>query len=182
MKKSRLDEAIKRAMLKHIEEYNAEPLPVSINSDIELEYSRRNIYGVIPPDLGSWEIKFASWLDDNEANNINWWYRNPSRKPYSVCIPIPGRTNKFYPDFIISVENRNKKDGIILIDTKERINDEEGIAVSKINATHPTYGKAIIIYLQEGKEDSKWYTVRYIESKEKNELDQILRYDLLSIL
>lgn len=182
MKKSRLDEAIKRAMLKHIEEYNAEPLPISINSDIELEYSRRNIYGVIPPDLGSWEIKFASWLDDNEANNINWWYRNPSRKPYSVCIPIPGRTNKFYPDFIISVENRNKKDGIILIDTKERINDEEGIAVSKINATHPTYGKAIIIYLQEGKEDSKWYTVRYIESKEKNELDQILRYDLLSIL
>ena len=135
-------------MLKHIEEYNAEPLPVSINSDIELEYSRRNIYGVIPPDLGSWEIKFASWLDDNEANNINWWYRNPSRKPYSVCIPIPGRTNKFYPDFIISVENRNKKDGIILIDTKERINDEEGIAVSKINATHPTYVKAIIIYLQ----------------------------------
>ena len=121
-------------------------------------------------------------MDDNEANNINWWYRNPSRKPYSVCIPIPGRTNKFYPDFIISVENRNKKDGIILIDTKERINDEEGIAVSKINATHPTYGKAIIIYLQEGKEDSKWYTVRYIESKEKNELDQILRYDLLSIL
>ena len=45
-----------------------------------------------------------------------------------------------------------------------------------------TYGKDIIIYLQEGKEDSKWYTVRYIDSKEKNELDQILRYDLLSIL
>lgn len=183
MKKSRLDEAIKRAMLKHIEVIDTAPIPDSITSDIELEYSRKNIYGVIPYDLGSWEKKFALWLDDYEADNIKWWYRNPSRKPHSISIPIPGRTNNFYPDFVISVEGRNNEDGIILIDTKERINDEEGIAIAKANASHPLYGKAIIIYLKEEKDgDSSWYTVRYVESKEKNDLDQILRYDLLNVL
>lgn len=183
MKKSRLDDAIKQAMLRHVDVVDAEPIPEALESEDELPYSRRNIYGVVPEGLGSWEEKFASWLDDDDAEGVKWWHRNPDRKSYSVGIPIPGRTNNFYPDFIIGVEGRAHKDGIILIDTKERINDEEGIAIAKINASHPAYGKAIIIYLKEEKDgDSTWYTVRYVDSKEKNELDQILRYDLLRLL
>lgn len=183
LKKSRLDEAVKRSMLRYIEVADAAPIPTSIESDIELIYSRRNIYGILPSDLGSWEKKFASWLDSYETQGVKWWHRNPDRKAYSVAIPIPGRTNNFYPDFIIGVEGRDKEHGILLIDTKERINDEEGKAVAKINAQHPVYGKAVIIYLEESKEgDSKWYTVRYVESRDKNELDQILHDELLKVL
>jgi hypothetical protein len=175
LKSNQLNKAIKEATFRHIESVDAEPLPEFVESMDELNYSRYNIYSIYPDDLNTWELAFAKWLDADDQDVVRWWHRNPSRKPYSVMIPIPGHSN-FYPDFVVGVKDRTRGNGILLIDTKERINDEEGQAVAKIETEHMDYKKVMIVYW-ENKE--RWMTVEYNPAQNKNQLDRILNYSLM---
>jgi superfamily II DNA or RNA helicase len=175
LKSNQLHKAIKEATFRHIESVDAEPLPEFVESMDELDYSRYNIYSIYPDDLNTWELAFAKWLDADDQDVVRWWHRNPPRKPYSVLIPIPGHGN-FYPDFVVGVKDRTRGNGILLIDTKERSNDEEGQAVAKIETEHMDYKKVMIVYW-ENKE--RWMTVEYNPTQNKNQLDRILNYSLM---
>ena len=104
--------------------------------------SSRNIYGIYPPGLGSWEQDFAQSLDQASGNIIRWWHRNEVRKPYSVSVMLANGSS-FYPDFVIQVQNRARQDSILLADPKERWEQER--EHDKVLAEHPSYGRALIL-------------------------------------
>ncbi len=82
-------------------------IPERINVDIDtdgkqyLDHLFVNGKGVATFKLTSWE---ESVLDDERKNpEFVCWMRNPSRKPWALCIPyeMDGETKPFYPDFLV---------------------------------------------------------------------------------
>ena len=123
----------------------AAPLPDVLESDRALEPSQKSIYGVYPM-LDSWEKRLAQEFDI--ADEVLWWHRNEPRKPWSVRIPLPGG-RWYYPDFIVCVRGRLGS-GIVLVEPKERILDPNDLALRKVHAEHPEYGKPMMLYLERG--------------------------------
>lgn len=127
-----------------------------------------------PPGLNSWEIAFSRELDRDEDGLILWWHRNPERKHWSVRIPVPGFDN-YYPDFVVGIRDRSKGDGILLVETKERINDADGLAQAKTQVKHSVYGKPMMLYWKDKKD---WMIIEYDEEKEQNISDRVFRMGL----
>lgn len=175
LKPKALQEAVQEALALHLELEEADILPNRIYSEIELDPSRFNIYGIYPEDLNRWERAFVEELDNDLTGVVKWWHRNPPRKPYSVSIPIPGQPN-FYPDFIVGIEGRNRGKGILLVEIKNYINDEKRNAQSKVQAVHPEYQKVLMFYWEK---EEKWMTVEFDEVLDKNILDRVLRNEHL---
>ena len=175
LESKRLKKAVRLAINKHTKVKTAAPLPEYIESDIPLKDSRLNIYKVFPSDMGGWEKPFTQVLDQDSTGIVKWWHRNPDRKKYSVAIPVPGYDN-YYPDFIVGVNDRQHGEGILLIETKERINDTDGLAQAKTQVQHPAYLKPMMLYW---KDQRDWFTVKYEENTGKNILDRIFRKELL---
>ncbi len=167
--------AISEAITRHMDVETAQPIPKSVSSPVTLKPSLLNLYGVFPADLNSWELGFAEYLDNDTTGTVKWWHRNPPRKPYSVGIPLPGQPD-FYPDFIVGVKDRKRGDGILLAETKRVINDEEGNAREKAQAEHPTYKKVMMLYWQDSRQ---WMTVEYDDKYDKNQLERVLRPELM---
>lgn len=145
-------------------------LPAAVSSETALSPSFKNIYGVFPSDLNSWELDFAKLLDNDPSGTVLWWHRNPPRKKSSVAIVRPDG-GRFFPDFIVGVKDRTvAKDGILLIETKGAI----GSLDSQIKAVveHKEYGKALMLHWRNREE---WMTVRYDPKSDKNKLDAIFR-------
>ena len=140
-----LPEAQRRALREFSVVKDAEPLPSDIISDVALPESRRNLYGVIPSKLNSWEQNFARLLDNDPEGIVQWWHRNDSLKSYSARV-ILSNGEGFYPDFVISVAGRKSRDGIILVDTKGKINEDK--AVLEAASEHPEYGRAMLTFWQ----------------------------------
>lgn len=144
---------------------DAEPLPGFMESAFPLKSSFKNIYGVFPDDLNSWEVEFAKLLDNDTSGNVLWWHRNPVRKKHSVGIVRPDG-GKFYPDFIVGVKGR--KEGILLIETKYAI----GSLDSQIKAMveHKDYGKALMIHWRNWADEKsrEATTVQYEPETDKN--------------
>jgi type III restriction enzyme len=176
LRPQQLKQAISETVAKYTVSKESEPIPDFIYSEEPLSPSRLNLYGVFPGDLNSWERPFAEYLDDDVSDTVLWWHRNPSRKPYSVTMPLPGQPD-FYPDFVVGINGRNLGNGILLMETKRMINDQVGNAQVKVQAIHPEYGKVMMIYWHEKRE---WHVVEYNPSTDKNILDRILRMDLLN--
>ncbi|MGO4344525.1 DEAD/DEAH box helicase [Paenibacillus sp. MCAF9] len=168
--------AISETVAKYTVRKDSEPIPDYIFSDEPLAPSRLNLYGVFPDDLNSWERPFAEYLDDDVSDTVLWWHRNPPRKPYSVTMPLPGQPD-FYPDFVVGINGRNRGEGILLMETKRVINDQERNALVKAQAVHPEYGKVMMIFWQEKRE---WHVVEYDPKTDKNFLDRVLRMDLMN--
>lgn len=73
-----LYDAQKEAIARHAQVLDAVELPLEIVSPHPLPHSRRNVYGVMPPKLNSWEQPFAALLDGDVNNIVTWWHRNES--------------------------------------------------------------------------------------------------------
>jgi type III restriction enzyme len=162
--------AQKAALATHCEvEQTEEGLPMALEHESPLPTSRLNVYRVLPPDLNSWERPFAELLDRDAQKIVQWWHRNPPRKPWSISVVLDGGKN-FFPDFVIGVEGRKTEDCGLLADPKFffEITDEQ----PKTKAEHPIYGRVLILSLQGG---AQWMTVRYDERQQKAALDQEFR-------
>ena len=160
-----LPDAQKRALREFSVVKDAEPLPTDILSDVSLPESRRNLYGVIPPKLNKWEQNFVSLLDNDPDGIVQWWHRNDSLKTYSARV-ILSNGEGFFPDFVISVAGRNSRDGIILVDTKGKINEDK--AVLEAASEHPEYGRAMLTFWQN---EMTWKVVEHQVALGRNVTD-----------
>ncbi len=162
---------------------DAEPLPdlMVFPSDLSLQGSRKNIYGVMPPSeddlaqidqllvleerewlaertisfagndirigkydgtakLNGEEREFAKALD--RADFVEWWHRNPDRKPYAVRLVRGGHQNYFYPDFVVCLSHYQGDEPLSrLIETKENVKD----AARKARRVPKYYGKVLFL-------------------------------------
>ena len=150
-----LHDAQKAANNQHAEVLDAEPLPAEIESAEPLASSPRNVYGVVPPGLNSWEALFAGKLDGAAADTVLWWHRNVPHKPWSVNVLMPDGRG-FYPDFVIGIKGRKKEDQALLADPKYNFQSDDQAA--KVLAQHRAYGRVMILYLHGG---TRWMTVDF---------------------
>ena len=173
-----LRDAVIEATKRHITIINAASLPDEIVTGSPLQPSRLNIYKVYPDDLNSWELSFAQELDQDTSGTVLWWHRNQPRKPSSVGIPLPGQAQQSYywPDFIVGVNGRSRGDGILLVETKRALNDQEGNAHAKSKVEHPEYKKPMMLYWEN---ESRWMVVEYESTQDKNVLDRVWKAGLM---
>lgn len=178
LRKTALEAAIIEATKRHIEVQDADPIPNQIVSTAELHPSRFGVYGVYPDDLNSWELAFAQELDADMTGTVLWWHRNPPRKAYSVGIPLPGQNEQqnFFPDIIVGVNDRALGNGILLVETKRVVNDEEGNAQAKAQIDHPEYKKVMMLYWER---EERWMVVSYDHAQGKNILDRVWNAGLM---
>ncbi|EML9734410.1 TPA: DEAD/DEAH box helicase family protein [Bacillus cereus] len=176
LKPDALKKAVSEALANNIESELADTLPKMVGSLKALSPSRYNIYGIYPDDLNNWELSFVKYLDEDLEDIVKWWHRNPPRKPYSVCVPIPGQPN-YYPDFIVGVNDRKKGEGILLIEIKRDINDQKENAQIKAQAVHPDYKAIMMLYL----DGDRWMTVEFNSKIGKNELDRVFKLEFMQI-
>jgi hypothetical protein len=154
--------AQKAALALHFEvEETEEGLPPALISQSPLAISRFNVYGVFPPDLNSWERPFAELLDRDTYNIVRWWHRNQPHRPWSVQVVLDNGRG-FFPDFVIGIQGRKTDDGGLLADPKFFF--EITPEVPKSYASHPSYGRVLILHLEGG---ARWMTVRYDKQREK---------------
>lgn len=171
-----LKRAISEAVAKYTTTEKAAEIPSSVTSFVQLDAARLNLYGIFPDDLNTWERPFAEYLDNDLTGAVIWWHRNPVRKPFSVSMPLPGQPD-FYPDFVVGIRSRTRGAGILLMETKRVINDQERNALVKAQAEHPVYGKVMMLYWQDKRE---WQVVEYDDKDDRNYLDRVLRPELLA--
>ncbi len=145
-------------------------LPQVLEYDEPQATSRRNIYGIMPEGLNTWEQQFAQRLDTSGGDDILWWHRNPPHKPWSVNVLLPDGRG-FYPDFILGVDGRKTRDNALLIDTKFAIHQPD--AADKIGALHGSYGNVLILF-REGSE--RWVTVARDPDTKKVRLGNEFRF------
>ena len=146
------------------------PLPEVVLSSEPLAPSERNAYRVIPSDLNMWERKFAMLLDDDTTGVVKWWHRNKPWLRESVCVPLPNG-KAYFPDFVICLAGRKKGDGILLVETKERIYDP--VAEEKVDAEHKAYGRPLMVTL----ENDRFMSVRFNPQQRRNEVDRVFSFD-----
>jgi hypothetical protein len=132
----------------------ADPLPPTHESDDPLPGSKRNLYGILPADLNSWEQHFAQVLDHDTSETVTWWHRNLPHKPWAVNVLLPDGRG-FFPDFLVGVRNRKTPDGVLLAEPKFHF--EQRDQVPKADVTHTAYGKVLVLHREGGVE---WRVVR----------------------
>jgi hypothetical protein len=140
-----LKDALRRAMADCADVEDAAELPQVWESAVQLTESPLNLYGCMPQGLNTWEQRFADWLDLQDR--VVWWTRNPSRPNaadnWSVRIMLPETGRGYYPDFVVCVDGRKKRDGIKLAETKERTETEASAIKSRTE--HREYGFALMV-------------------------------------
>ena len=149
-------EAQKAALARHAEILEAAELPSEIVWPEPLPSSPRNVYGVIPAGLNTWERPFADLLDRDTNNVVTWWHRNEPRQPWSVNVLMPDGRG-FYPDFVIGIKGRQTEEGALLADPK--LNFQRDDEAPKVLAEHRCYGRVMILFL----DGVRWMTVGYDE-------------------
>ncbi|MFM2198115.1 MAG: hypothetical protein RLZZ505_1547 [Verrucomicrobiota bacterium] len=164
-----LYEAQRSALAKHAMILPADPLPVIWESDEALPSSNRNLYGIMPADLNSWEQNFAQILDHDQSSTVTWWHRNQPHKPWAVNVLLPDGRG-FFPDFLVGVKDRKTPDGVLLAEPKFHF--ERRDEVPKAGVAHSSYGKVLVLHREGGVE---WRVVRLNENKERPSLGDKLR-------
>ena len=159
-----LPEAQRKTLAKATTLGDAEPIPNQLNSDVPLTSSVHNVYGCVPPGLGSWEKQFVHYLDEDDTGTVLWWHRNLDRKDWSVRVMLANGKG-FYPDFIIGINHRPKADHALLADPKERWEQSE--QVPKVSAEHSAYGRAVIL----GKSQQGHWMVVNVDGEGRPRLD-----------
>ena len=154
-----LYQAQKAALAATAELQEAEELPAEWVSENALPVSEKNVYGILPSDLNSWERPFAEMLD-----------RNLPHKPWSVNVLLQDGRG-FYPDFVIGVEGRKTEDGVLLADPK--FGYEQSEQTPKVLAEHRSYGRVLILYLDGG---VRWMRAEYDPRAKKAVLSRELRF------
>jgi len=155
-----LYEAQKAANAQHAEILDAAELPSEIVWPEPLTLSPRNVYGVFPASLNTWERPFAELLDHDSNNVVTWWHRNEPRQPWSVNVLMPDGRG-FYPDFVIGITGRKTEEGALLADPK--LNFQRDDEAPKVLAEHRIYGRVMILFL----DGVRWMTVGYDNKSKK---------------
>lgn len=141
-------EAIKRCRAAQLSTVEVALLP-EIRSELRLDPSKRNIYGVFPADLNNDERHFAELLDIDE--NVLWWHRNPSQQPSSIALYGWSLGKGFFPDFIVGVKDRKVGNGIALVEVKGP--QLQYFERAKASAHHKIYGLAFMVGYNREKKD-----------------------------
>ena len=90
--------------------------------------------------LNGEEREFAKALD--RADFVEWWHRNPDRKPYAVRLVRSEHQNYFHPDFVVCLSHLPNDEPVIrLIETKENTKD----AARKARRIPKCYGKVLFL-------------------------------------
>ncbi len=90
--------------------------------------------------LNGEERDFAKALD--RADFVEWWHRNPDRKPYAVRLVRGEHQNYFHPDFVVCLSHLPNDGPVIrLIETKENTKD----AARKARRIPKCYGKVLFL-------------------------------------
>ncbi len=90
--------------------------------------------------LNGEEREFAKALD--RADFVEWWHRNPDRKPYAVRLVRGEHQNYFHPDFVVCLSHLPSDEPMIrLIETKENTKD----AARKARRIPKCYGKVLFL-------------------------------------
>ena len=90
--------------------------------------------------LNGEECEFAKALD--HADFVEWWHRNPDRKPYAVRLVRGEHQNYFHPDFVVCLSHVPSDVPVIrLIETKENTKD----AARKARRIPKCYGKVLFL-------------------------------------
>lgn len=188
----KLGEAIYAAIASRAITQEATPLPdvMLYPTDLPLQASRKNSYGIMPPlkkthdqldqvlmtdarallkdkvwqmdditysvgcydgslTLNNDEYALAKALD--RCDFVEWWHRNPDRKPYSVRLVRGESKNYFYPDFVVSLSHFPGDEAVMrLIETKESSKD----AARKARHEPKFYGK--VLFLTKDNERLRW--------------------------
>ena len=164
-----LYDAQRSALAKHAMILPADPLPVVWESDDELPRSNRNLYGILPADLNSWEQHFAQILDHDPSGAVTWWHRNQPHKPWAVNVLLPDGRG-FFPDFLVGVKDRKTPDGVLLAEPKFHF--ERRDEVPKADVAHASYGKVLVLHREGGVE---WKVVRLDGKSQRPSLGDKLR-------
>lgn len=164
-----LYDAQRSALAKHAMILPADPLPVVWESDEALPNSNRNLYGIMPADLNSWEEHFAQVLDHDQSCAVTWWHRNQPHKPWAVNVLLPDGRG-FFPDFLVGVKDRRTPDGVLLAEPKFHF--ERRDEIPKADVAHATYGKVLVLHREGGVE---WKVVRLDGKSRRPSLGDKLR-------
>lgn len=90
--------------------------------------------------LNGEELEFAKALD--RADFVEWWHRNPDRKPYAVRLVRGEHQNYFYPDFVVCLSHVPGGEPMTrLVETKENVKD----ASRKARRVPMAYGKVLFL-------------------------------------
>jgi hypothetical protein len=164
--------ASKSCLAQFKEVYDTAELPKQIEAAEAINRASLNSYGIIPTGLNETERKFAQLLETDTSNTVRWWHRNEDRKPHSVSIVLPNG-HRYFPDFIIGVNNRTCGEGILLVEIKggHILNSDD--TLDKITAEHKVYGNPIMLTLDNG----KFWMMDYIESTNRIEKGKAFRVE-----
>ncbi len=121
------------------------PLPIEQHSDMRLEPARRALYGVMPPGLNEDEKAVATLLDGSPL--VQWWHRNPSdfRKSEALGLYRWDDGEGSYPDFVVSVAERETPGGIALLEVKGNQFWNNSEEAEKVTARHADCGPVFMI-------------------------------------
>lgn len=152
------------------------PLPEAVDWPGGCATALLGNYGVFPPDMNNDEIAFAQLLDADMSGTVEWWHRNEPRKPWSVGLVMPDGSH-YYPDFVVKVKERNKGNGILLVEVKGEhlINSLKN--PDKAAATHKLYRQPLMVMKEAS---GRWMTLRFNDKNGKNELDAIFRIEAMT--
>ena len=96
--------------------------------------------------LNGEERDFAHALD--RADFVEWWHRNPDRKPYAVKLVRGEHQNYFYPDFVVCLSHvPGDTPTARLIETKENVKD----AARKARRVPRSFGKVLFLTKEENR-------------------------------
>lgn len=145
-----LREAYKR--VRHADlRINPVRLSGEVGSELPLERSRRNVYGVFPAGLDDDERRIAELLDGHAL--VRWWHRNSVRRLDAVGLYAWDDGDGFFPDFLVSVEGRKTPSGIALLEVKGSQLWGAHKEPDKADARHPDYGQVFMVGRERGKTD-----------------------------
>jgi hypothetical protein len=138
-----LRNAFKRARLDALHGREVD-LPALVGFDAAGIEARRNAYGRFPEDINGDERDFAKLLDADAS--VRWWHRNPVRQASSVALFGWDHGDGFYPDFVVGIEGRRSRDGIVLVEVKGPLLWNEPKEAAKIaGGRHPEYGETVAV-------------------------------------
>ena len=69
----------------------------------------------------SWELRFMKWLDHN--NNVLSWGSETVIVPYKN--PITGRKHRYFPDFVVTMKNKQGQTQTYMIEIKPKRQTEQ---------------------------------------------------------
>jgi type III restriction enzyme len=120
-------------------------------------------------NLNGWER--AVLKEEMEREDFVCWLRNPSRKPWALCIPYEqnGRMHGMYPDFIVI---RKTEEGYVVDilephDQSRTDNLPKAIGLAKYAAKETRVGRVQLIHIESG-------TIKRIDLSKKATRDRVL--------